>query len=272
MTALALILAIGGPAVAAEGDVLPRDNLFSPLLADPRFPHFSGAWQNWDGDKGFNNVGAASLGGSLPIYQQDALGGRWEVGVKGDVFAVFDLDSSPKALINADYRVGLPLVWRDGDWSGFFEVLHQSSHLGDQYLLSHAVQRIEVSWEAVNVVASRFLFDRMVRLYCGGMVLFDRTPTALKPLAMQAGVEIRPPWEFGDGLVHPIAAFDLQATQTAAWEPSLSGRAGLEIQREPHGTAIQLTFDWYRGRNLNGQFFFEDHIVQYWGVGLHAFF
>ena len=40
---------------------LPPSQLFKPLIADPRWPHFSLAYRNYIGDKELKNVGSANL-------------------------------------------------------------------------------------------------------------------------------------------------------------------------------------------------------------------
>ncbi len=47
----------------------------------------------------------------------------------------FDLSAPSSDLINTDYVVGVPLSWRSGGWSTRVRLYHQSSHLGDEFLL-----------------------------------------------------------------------------------------------------------------------------------------
>ncbi len=253
-------------------EFLPRHALFAPLLADPRWPQFSAVYESWGGRDGLRDVAAVSFGDSLPLFQQNAWGSRWEIGIKPAVYAILDVDSDPKSLVNADYRVGIPLSWRNGDWSAFVEAYHQSSHLGDQYVLDHPVQRIEVSYEAFNLMGSRFLWDRTIRLYAGGQYLVDREPSALKAFTVQGGAEWRSPVTFIAGTIRPFAAVDVQATQTTNWQSQISTRAGVELQGKSDSYTLQVSVDWYRGRNLNGQFYFTSETEDILGLGLHAYF
>jgi len=67
------------------------------------------------------------------------------VSLFGAVFAQFNLDTPSFDLLNADYLVGPELTLRHGRWSGRVRFYHQSSHLGDEFLLNygiaHGVQR-----------------------------------------------------------------------------------------------------------------------------------
>lgn len=62
------------------------------------------------------------------------------------------MDASSDDLLNSDYLVGFPLSFRFGKFTGRFWFFHQSSHLGDELLLSgNAPERINLSIEAVDL-------------------------------------------------------------------------------------------------------------------------
>lgn len=259
---------------SAPPEVLPSGTLFDPLLADPRWPHFGAAIQDWGGRDDLGTVASVSLGNAFSLYQAPGLGGRWGVGLHAAVFALFDLESDSKDLVNADYWVGLPLAWQSGDWSALARIYHQSSHLGDEYLLrSRANQRsrLNLSYEAVDLKLSRHFWQRAVRVYGGAGVLFDQEPDDLAPLMAQWGVEMRGPWAFADGLLRPIAAVDFQSMEETGWNVDLSARLGVELTSSTDPDyVVQLTLEYYRGRNPNGQFY--THETEFWGLGVHAYF
>lgn len=277
LLAAALILAplaVQAAEMPDRPEVLPRGKLFDPLLADPRWPQFSVALQDYGGHEGLNAVAAVSVGGELPFYQAPVGGGAWGVGLQAAIFALFDLNAESKDLINADYRVGIPISWRMGLTSAQLRLYHQSSHLGDEYLLRSAenrASRVNLSYEAVDLKLSRELFDGVLRVYGGGGVLFDQDPADLDPGMLQAGAELRGPWTFADGLLRPVAAVDLQSIEARNWHVDVSARAGLELASSIDRTyTLQLMLEYYRGRNPNGQFFVRD--ADFYGIGLHAYF
>jgi Protein of unknown function (DUF1207) len=49
-----------------------RGSLFEPLIADPRWPHFSVAYQNYLGDQELNNVASVTFGESIALYRNRA--------------------------------------------------------------------------------------------------------------------------------------------------------------------------------------------------------
>ncbi|HLO78068.1 MAG TPA: DUF1207 domain-containing protein [Magnetospirillum sp.] len=281
--AFAVALGVGTVAQGAElpekPEVLPRGKLFDPLLADPRWPHFSASVQDYGGNNGLNTVASVSVGDEFSLYQApisfgDGNGGAWGIGVQAAVFALFDLDAQSKDLINADYWVGIPLSWRSGPNSAILRVYHQSSHLGDEYLLRSAGNsrsRINLSYEVVDFKLSRDFYGRTLRLYGGAGLLFDQEPADIKRGLVQWGAELRSPWSFADGLLRPVAAADFQSTEESGWQVDVSTRAGLELASSvDRDYVVQLMLEYYHGRNPNGQFFLRD--VEFYGVGLHAYF
>jgi hypothetical protein len=260
--------------VPDQPQVLPRTKLFDPLLADPRWAHFSASFQNYGGDNGLNDVASVSVGDEFSLYQSPGLGGAWGIGVQAAVFALFDLDAQSKDLINADYWVGIPLSWRSGPNSAVLRLYHQSSHLGDEYLLRSAGNRrsrVNLSYEVVDLKLSREFHGRAVRVYGGGGMLFDQEPSDIRRGLAQAGLELRSPWTLADDLLRPVAALDLQSTEESRWRVDVSARAGVELMSTvDRDYVVQLMLEYYRGRNPNGQFFLND--VEFYGIGLHAYF
>lgn len=251
-----------------EAEVLPRSVLFDPLIADPRWPHYSASWHNYGGRAGLDDVGAVSLGDGFGFYQAPLDGGTWGIGLQAAVFAVFDLDAPSKDLVNADYWVGVPLTWRRNGTSLMVRASHMSSHLGDEFLLRNSVGRVNLSYEAVDLTVSQYLFGDLVRLYAGGGFLFDQEPKTLAPGRSQAGLELRGP-RFGR--IRPVAGVDLRATEESGWEADTSVRAGVQVEsRADRNYIFQMTLDYYHGRNPNGQFYTEP--AEFWGIGTHVFF
>lgn len=248
---------------------LPRQSLFDPLIADPRWPRFSTSIQLYRGDAEVDTVFSANIGASIPLYGWRALGGQWQIGAQGGVFSIFDLESDSFDLINADYLFGLPLSYRYGPFSAFARFVHRSSHLGDEFVLRDRVERINLSYEAIDAILSYELLDA-VRVYGGGGGIVRSDPD-LDPLFAQAGLEITSPDPLIGNILYPIAAFDFQAAEELDWDQNYSVRAGLELRTEfLEERSLQLLLEYFNGRSPNGQFFNRD--LEYYGVGLHFFF
>jgi hypothetical protein len=182
---------------------------------------------------------------------------------------VFDLDSDSKDLVNADYMIGIPLSARYGDWSAMLRLFHQSSHLGDEFLLRTKTERINLSYESVDLKAS-YEFGDILRIYGGGGYLFDQEPASLRPWSAQYGLELISPWPSRTARWRPIAAADLQHREENDWSLDLSLRAGIQIDGVLASRNLQILIEYFKGRSPNGQFYKDK--IEYLGLGAHFHF
>lgn len=250
---------------------LPEGHLFRPLLADPRWPHFSASYQYYPNDQNVRSVGAVSFGETIPLYRTAApLMGQVELGVQAGVFAVFDLGAESSDLVNADYLVAATAAYRTGNVSVLGRLFHQSSHLGDEYLLRTRVERVNLSYEGVDLKLS-YDFPFGFRLYGGGSVWFDQEPSDLKRWATQAGLEFRSPQTFWGGRIRPVAALDVQNYEENEWRADVSARTGIQFESlQVLGRNLQLLVEYFNGYSPNGQFYKEK--IEYVGLGVHFHF
>ncbi len=263
------------PPEAASIETSPKadtSELFKPLIADPRWAHFHFAYHNYINDDELRNVGATSFGETLPLHRGSApFNGEWEFGIQAAVFAVFDLDAASSDLINADYWVGLPLSYRKDRFSGIVRLFHQSSHMGDEYLLRNRVDRINVSYESIDVKAS-YDINQSYRVYGGGGYMFHRDPQELEPWSAQFGAEFACPLRYRN-YIWPVAAIDLKIKEESDWKTDVSIRAGINIYRRKIGPteySMLLLLEYFNGYSPNGQFY--ERQIKYAGVGTHFFF
>lgn len=252
-------------------EFLPSGRLFDPLIADPRWPHFSAAYQHYVDDDEVKNAGAVSFGETFGLVGGPApFDGRWQVAFQAGVFGLFDLDADSSDLINADYWVGIPVSYRRGDFSAITRVFHQSSHLGDEFLLRNRVDRVNLSYEGIDLLLS-YDIGQGFRAYGGGGYLIHREPTDLDRWSTQVGAEYMAPFTMLEGLVRPVAAVDLQNREESNWKADLSVRAGVQFEsREEISQSVQLLVEYFTGRNPNGQFY--ERSIEYIGLGAHVRF
>ncbi|MFA7386764.1 MAG: DUF1207 domain-containing protein, partial [Thiohalobacteraceae bacterium] len=257
------------PGTAAQGtgtpapvEALPVDELFKPLIADPRQPQFSMKYHRYNARESFN---AASVSfGDYFGFASRALEeyGVSQIGLQGAVFALFNLDAPSFDLVNADYWIGIPISYRRGPWSFLARIYHQSSHLGDEFLLGNPdIERINLSYEDLEVLAS--YEHKRWRFYGGGGVILHSEPD-LDPLHAQVGAEYREPDFFRT--FDLVAATDWQAEQEQSWHPNQSYQVGFAFSSR-EGREVRLMLEHFRGFSPNGQFF--DERLRYSGLGLY---
>lgn len=264
--------AAAGPALSAlPTGLLPVGHLFQPLLADPRWPHFSAAYRYYFGDRDLRHVGAVSFGETIPIFRGGSFAAsQWEAGIQAGVFAVFQMDQPSKDLFNADYFAALYGAWRSGPVSTLGRVFHQSSHLGDEFLLRSRIERVNLTYESVDLKLSYDL-PWGVRAYGGGGYLFDQEPADLQPWSVQGGVEFRSPWTVASGHIRPVAALDLHSREQNGWNVDVSLRGGIQFEDvRVLERNLQLLVEYFHGNSPDGQFF--KRRVEYLGLGAHFHF
>jgi len=248
-----------------------KKRLFEPLIADPRWPHFSISYQFYIDDDELKNVGATSFGETLPFYADIApFGGEWQVGLQAAVFALFDLDAASHDLINADYWVGIPLSYRGNAFSAIFRLFHQSSHLGDEFLLRSRVDRVNLSYEALDFKASYDLTEPF-RVYAGSGYIMRREPDDLKRWSLQYGVEFRSPRAYVNDTMKPVAGADFKNRQESDWNMDISLRTGIEIESEKmFWNRLYFLIEYFYGFSPHGQFY--DRRIEYLSLGTHFYF
>jgi hypothetical protein len=258
--------------VARRGlQVLPKGLLFAPLIADPRWPHFAAIYQRFHEDARLENAATASLGETISLLRGPLgpSGGAWEFGLQAGVFSLFDLDAPSSDLVNTDYLVGFPLAHRVGDFSAMARIFHQSSHLGDEFLIENRIERVNLSYETVDLRLSYEVTD-WLRVYGGAGYLVRKEPSGLEPWSTQMGVEARSPKTFFGGTLRPLAALDVQYREQNDWNPDLSMRAGVQLETlSILDRKIQLLLEYFNGYSPNGQFYREK--VEYLGFGIHFY-
>jgi hypothetical protein len=170
-------------------------------------------------------VGSIGIGDRFGLYRWagPAPGDGIQLSISAAVFAQFDLASSSLDMLNADYVVGLPLSIRRGASSARLRLYHQSSHLGDEFLLRDEPERVNLAFESLELIVSRAMGG--VRLYGGGEYLFNREPDDLEESLVHLGIEGRTRRLGGAGL---LAAVDLKSSEEQEWKPAWSVRGGIE--------------------------------------------
>ncbi len=258
----------------SESKFLPHGLLVAPFHADPRWPHFSMASRQVTVGQP-SNTGSANFGETFALYHNAApLDGQWEIALQAGVFSLFNMSapSGSKDLVNADYTVGLLTSYRTGPFSGFLRLHHQSSHLGDEFILNSLgpVNRINLSFEEVDLKLSYELAS-WFRIYGGGGMLVDRDPSYLRRGTSQAGIELASPGAFWGGKVRPVAYGDFQANARSNWRVASSVMVGLQFENARIGDRrLQVLAEYFSGPSPNGQFYNEN--TEWIGVGIHLYY
>lgn len=247
----------------------PSDDLFRPLLADPKQPQFVISRQRVMPEGQGDFVGGwVVYGENFGMYRyagRRACDGI-QVNIQGGVFSQFNVSAPSSDLINADYVVGMPLTFRRNAVSGRFRVYHQSSHLGDEFLLgTPGITRVNLSFEEVDLLLSTDW--RWLRGYGGGAQLIRSEPDLARG-RWQYGVEGR--WAISvlpglgplSSLDYLVVGADVKALQQHDYHRDVSLKAGFELASDQWVRRFRLLFDYYNGFVPFGQFYdFKTRVV-----------
>ena len=247
----------------------PATELFRPTYASPKEPRFHMTWIRLGLDEETFNAGWVGFGESFGLVRwpgQTADEGI-QLGVSGAVFAQFNLDSDSMDLVNADYIIGFPLSYRRGNWMARARLYHQSSHLGDEFLLYPQeigpVERINLSFETIELLAG--WGSDTIRI-SGGPYYIIHTDTPLERWAVQGGVDIlsRP---VGSLNARPFFSTFLHSWEETDWDVDISLKAGLSLQSPFNPRREFQVFGVYFNGNLPFGQFYEDN-AEYYGIGI----
>ena len=243
--------------------------LFQALIADPRQITFSAAWRFHD-DIVHHSVAAVVFGDTFPIFRWLDIWpchGDLQIGIEGGVFAIFLFDPDMEtqegdsvALVNSDYYVALPIVtYACGNWSYRGRLYHVSSHLGDEFVITHTeIARKNPSREAVDLFAS-YQLTPWIRLYGGvGYNWHSNQSFFIKPWYIEYGAELRVLGQHN--LYHclyfqPFLAMDFQNWEYTGWKFSATYCLGVEVsQLEGIGKKLRIFLEYHDGYSVEGQF------------------
>jgi hypothetical protein len=256
-----------------ESTFLPRGLLVAPFHADPRWPHFSIASRHLLYGPEPSHTGSATFGETFALYRNAApFAGQWEVALQAGVFSIFNMNAASTDLINADYTVGLLSSYRTGALSGFIRLHHQSSHLGDEFILNSQtpINRVGVSYEDVDLKIS-YELTSWLRIYGGGGVILHAEPENLQGGTGEGGAELTSPWTLWDGKVRPVAYADFQAKEGNNWKVGSSVMTGLQFENALIGDRkVQILGEYFAGPSPNGQFYTQN--TEWYGIGVHLYF
>jgi hypothetical protein len=260
-------------------EAFPSDDVFRPLIADPKQPQFFAIWQQsrLRAENSSFSLGSVAIGENFGIYTKRKGCDGWQVGLLTGVFAQFNLDEKNAALINTDFNVGLPLSWRSGNWSARLRYYHQSSHLGDEFLGSHP--EIKPSSFILEEAEGILSYDyRWLRLYGGAAVLVHREPSTIDRTRVQWGFEARAPAirtrilePFLKHLVvTPMVSGDFKSHEELGWIINTNVVGGFEWSRTGSRRRFRILATYFHGHNPYGQFYNQK--IESIGVGAYFTF
>ena len=255
--------------------LFPQGQLFYPPMASPREPRTHVTYLRLNLPDDSFNLGSVGFGDSFGLVRFAGWGKEdaWQLSISGAVLAQFNLDSSSMDLINADYIIGFPISYRNGQWSARVRLFHQSSHLGDEFLLEPQnteikVTRLNLSFETIELLGA---WEWEGFQFTTGPSYIIHTYTDLKRYSFQAGIDYQSRKPVFRPTIRLFASALYHAWEETDWNADINVKAGVNI-RSPYTEkrSIQIFGEYYHGNLPFGQFY--KLRAEYYGVGINVSF
>jgi hypothetical protein len=274
--AFLFLLFAAGPAypsdeVDSEGVILfPHGDLYPHYAADPHRVGFGVqrlSFTNVQIPSSGDNRVAIRAGGRLGIVRIHPAGNEergWQAGLEGGFNAQFDADHSLDN-IGWDGRYGLVITTAQSrQWAFKFGLLHDSSHVGDDYLERTGRKRIGYTRHELAAGASWFP-DKRLLMYGEAGWGYELSNTQLQePGRIQFGLAYEPFPALEKDRMGWYGAADLSAMEERSWRVDRSLQTGVVARSD--GRTWRFGIEWYRGRPPIGEFF--QATEEYVSVGL----
>jgi len=148
-------------------------------------------------------------------------------------------------------------------------VFHQSSHLGERVLLRTRTERINLSYQSVDLKLSTSSAN-LLRLYAGGGYLFGQDPSTSAPVGpVRRGAHEPLPSAHRAGGRSRLSTSS--STRENDWSPTSRPRRHRDRRRAAHPQASSSCSIYSTGHSPNGQFY-KDRVQKYLGLGAHFHF
>ena len=202
----------------------------------------------WDSALG-GHVGVLRYGTRHPLRPEG-----WQVDVEAAVFPRLALEEYDRELISVDFRVGVPLTFRQGPVETKFGYYHLSSHLGDEImLLDPSLQRINFLRDVlVAGIALRPVADLRLYAEAGWAFVIDG---GSEPWEFQFGVDyspVRPTGCWPD----PFLAVNGRIREEVDYGGNLTVQTGVQWRGET-GRLFRLGVHYFNGKTDQYEFFRE---------------
>lgn len=256
---------LGSPPERKRFEAFPTSLLWEPQLADKSQPRLSAVFHNTDSvfSRQTLDPSIGLTAGVFRIRPEQFPNIEWQV----DVFAVSHLRFSRlDESIAQNYRAGVPVSFRTGNWVGKIGYEHTSTQLGDELLVSGLRDRITYERDEV-VGALGYIWENQLRVYGQTAWAFYRSiPGDPDRWRFDAGFDWFKRVTTGKR-GQPFAAIN------AAFDPAVNYEVTMNYQlgwmwrvNDRRLSQFRVYAEFYDGRSMYGQFFQTRE--RYGGVGI----
>mgnify|MGYP001812745139 FL=1 len=261
LVGLTLLASLQGN-LSAQGPewLFPPAESMPVLLAGPRNPVNSasllGVLRNPNAH-GRGVEAELSIGSALPVF---LIGGTSEaptvvLGIEAVAYARFALQVLQRELVSTDWVFAVPLFWHRPEGWFRFRFYHSSSHMGDEYSRRFEDRGLNVSRDAVDVLAFRAPRPDL-GLWAGARFAYNVKPEDDKRWVLRFGAQLEE--EDRVGLLHPFVATDVELDEESGMRPRVEVRIGSWLPEVNGNRTLTLSIVGLTGPTPLGQFRFRN--------------
>lgn len=199
------------------------------------------------------------LGGKFPVvrwHPSDNNQIGFQLDLEAGFYGHFDFTESMDN-IGWDGVYGVTLSYKPHQQLGFrFGTLHNSAHLGDEYMQETGATRIDYTREEL-VAGVSWQFAVRWRTYLEGAWAYEAVGKT-KGERIQTGLEYVDDDKMWHGRFNWYAAVDMNMFNERDWQPATTAQLGVMMPSN-HGTArYRIALEFFHGRSQMGEFSFYD--------------
>jgi Protein of unknown function (DUF1207) len=257
VTLVLALLLCGIGSGSAQTRIFPRVPSFELPEASPRVYGLVGrliSVRRGESDFGREAEAEVALGENLPVLALRRGTRPITLGFGSQVYGRFSLGDSKSALISNDWVVGLNTTAMLRRWTLTVELLHESSHLGDEYSDRFNAQRLDWTREVVAGWAS---YTAGAWRFTGNLsyVLIDELDLKRVGGAWAVDYHGRRAAGFLGGDLRPVGGLFLEANAATSWRVSSSAKLGVALRSPDTGREIAISVIAHDGLSTQRQFF-----------------
>ena len=253
--------------------LFPNQNVFTPLLANPREPlstlEFFAASNN-PGYIQFNGNIAGDFGIIRWESNTEGVNRSLQLGLSAGEFSRFGIFGGSTYLIDSDYMVGMSLTGRLGPLSQRLFFYHESSHTGFNYTSMNNISKASDFGQEILQEVSSWDITPHLRLYGGaayrviGLYYYS---TAQDSLILLGGAEAySEPLAFLDNLGRAYTSFFIESRGINGYTPNEDLQVGLLFHRPGSYFQIRPMVELYNGYSYLGDLLFTKDTYAALGV------
>jgi hypothetical protein len=248
-----------------QGDtywIAPPSNFYPQYIADPRRAQsallFMGFTES-DIDSASSSRFGLRVGRSFGVARFHPKGDRTrgiQIDVEAGFFGQFDIKDQTDN-IGWDGFYGVLASYKPNErFAVRFGTLHDSAHLGDEYMEETGRERIEYTREEI-VAGASWAPHRRWRGYSEYGWAFGIKEFQARS-RLQFGIEHFGDRSFWRDRFSWYAAMDFDLFEERDWEPATTAQLGLILPTGREGSRYRVALEMYHGRSVLGEFSFGD--------------